>query len=885
MLACPKCSQSGLADLKSYVAHIAAVHSHEPNFSIHCNLQKGTGNCCVAFKSLASYKTHLYRFHADIKVSSTEIEVICSVCGTGHNSLRALSVHYAKHCNEGMGVHCVVKHCNSVFEIHSSYRSHMSRSHKNVTLSHIKDAFIRHEPAIISNDNSAIFAKCDNTAPPEVSKPELFDINMFTRNIALLFLKMKTEYSLPEATVQNVIDDFAQVIDVCMVSVQQQVAAVGRRHNASDGMMNDISGVFENTCWNQAHAKLSTAWRRNSYWREHFTYIEPVEYKFEDNVMCTDKFQYVSLIESVKAILKNESVRAQITKGTNSVEGHLSTLRDGLKHKQNRVFSAKNTAVQVILYSDEFEVVNPLGPHKRKHKMFAVYFTLGNFDNEIKSKKSAVFLLALCKSVSIKKYGFKYLTDIINQDITILESEGISIDGYTDKVFGAVAFIAGDNLNSNMIGGFNSSFSPNVSHPCRYCMVSNVELQIIDSVDKIENRTVESYEKQASEVLEDPTVAQMYGVRNKSPFIHGTYHVVDGLPPDIMHDLLEGVVPFELALVIKCLIDQRFFTLDELNGIISDWNYGPQDKANKPVILALNFGECVKQNAGRMWCLLRLLPVMIGGKIPQGNKYWNFILQLKDIVELCFAQQLAVGHVQFLQNKIQDHLATFHELFPNNMLKPKQHFLLHYPRMFMLYGPLRLCWCMRFESKHFFFTHLMTVVSNYKNATSTLAQRHQWKLAFLLADRSNFLGNSPSFSATETVDLNFLSDVISDAIASSNISTNKPIHRCKFAAITGITYHCGMFVVIDVDMDSDLPVFGHIDSIYVQDMTCYFQLTKYSSLLDEHLSAYRIIASEDVCVLKVEQFVDYLPLTAYWVQTERYIVLQNFVYNHDLFTY
>lgn len=38
-----------------------------------------------------------------------------------------------------------------------------------------------------------------------------------------------------------------------------------------------------------------------------------------------------------------------------------------------------------------------------------------------------------------------------------------------------------------------------------------------------------------------------------------------GYPPDVLHDLLEGIVPVELALCLDILIKKRHFSLEELN--------------------------------------------------------------------------------------------------------------------------------------------------------------------------------------------------------------------------------------------------------------------------------------------------------------------------------
>ena len=67
-----------------------------------------------------------------------------------------------------------------------------------------------------------------------------------------------------------------------------------------------------------------------------------------------------------------------------------------------------------------------------------------------------------------------------------------------------------------------------------------------------------------------------YGINSSSPLnTLQFYHVCDfGLPPDIMHDLLEGYVPYKVKLMLKYYIEERrLFKLEELNVMINNCRY------------------------------------------------------------------------------------------------------------------------------------------------------------------------------------------------------------------------------------------------------------------------------------------------------------------------
>lgn len=95
-------------------------------------------------------------------------------------------------------------------------------------------------------------------------------------------------------------------------------------------------------------------------------------------------------------------------------------------------------------------------------------------------------------------------------------------------------------------------------------------------------------------------MATCYGINMESILNSSNYfHVVDGLPPDIMHDVLEGALPYEIKLMLSHLLHQSYFTLKEVNKRILTFNYG-SDSKDKPSILTsaslCSSGTYIKQS-------------------------------------------------------------------------------------------------------------------------------------------------------------------------------------------------------------------------------------------------------------------------------------------------
>ena len=55
--------------------------------------------------------------------------------------------------------------------------------------------------------------------------------------------------------------------------------------------------------------------------------------------------------------------------------------------------------------------------------------------------------------------------------------------------------------------------------------------------------------------------------------------------PDVMHDVLEGVAPYEVKEMIKLMVSNGYFTLTELNTQISNFPYAESDLNSKSSVI------------------------------------------------------------------------------------------------------------------------------------------------------------------------------------------------------------------------------------------------------------------------------------------------------------
>ncbi len=840
------------------------------------------------FTKLETYKTHVFRHHrtyycnthADLSAGtiadSVNYDILCPICNDKIKDLIKLSSHFARHCQSGLVVKCVISGCSASFRLHSSYSSHMSRCHKDFRV--VNDLYCHyHTVRDIADEINSVDDSGEDNQTDEAGI--LLDCSAIQKTLAMHFMKMQESVMIPVSTVQLAVENCVAFYEINQDITKSLIQNILLKHDVSVNIQNEITTALANSPFGIALMSLDSDSKRKTYISNYCGLVAPKALYYRLNAIQSAKcFQYISLIESLKSLLRNEDILCQVMATTTAKPNIISSYADSTSFRSNPIFRNHQNSLQIILYSDEFEVVNPIGAHKKKHKILAFYYILGNLNCNSRSKKSDMQLLCLCKSKHITKFGLQFVAQCVNEELTVLENEGIDI-GQPEKLYGALAMIVGDNLNSHMIGGFNCSFSPNVFRPCRFCMVTRDEIKTVLEVDKFTSRTEESYKHQAMVVAQDPSQAQTFGVRNNSPFNHGSFHVSRGLPPDIMHDILEGVAPYEMALVLRSLIGQGYFTVEKLNKVIKRWPFGPLDRLDRPVEIATDFGDKIQQNAGRTWCLLRMLPLMIGEWIPENNVYHQFLCDLVDIVEMAFSFSLSTPLISLLQTKIQDHLQEFLVLFPNKSLLPKHHFLLHYGHAYTYFGPLHVCWSMHFESKHAYFKKLVRVINNFKNLLSTLAERHQLYQAYLTHVDFKRSDVSKISKTTEIIVENF-SEELKHMLTDSGIQLERPIHDCHFISYCGIDYHIGMYVVIGYNEIG--PIFGKIVSIYMQDMVHILVLRICCSEWEEHFHAYRIALTGQFKLLSISELVDYYPLSSYERMGRKYVVTKNFLFDeHD----
>lgn len=85
--------------------------------------------------------------------------------------------------------------------------------------------------------------------------------------------------------------------------------------------------------------------------------------------------------------------------------------------KKNILFNQVRKNIEIILFQDAFEICNPLGSSKKKHKLIGVYIMLGNIPHQYRSCIRNIQLVMLCIESHIKNFSFEVILQPLIRDL------------------------------------------------------------------------------------------------------------------------------------------------------------------------------------------------------------------------------------------------------------------------------------------------------------------------------------------------------------------------------------------------------------------------------------------------------------------------------------
>lgn len=199
------------------------------------------------------------------------------------------------------------------------------------------------------------------------------------------------------------------------------------------------------------------------------------------------------------------------------------------------------------------------------------------------------------------------------------------------------------------------------------------------------------------------------------------------------------------------------------------------------------------------------------------------------------APEIHTWYLSYLTFLIGEYIAI-RKKFPQP-LRPKHHFLIHYPELILKFGPLIKVWTLRFESKHTFFKRRIRSIKNFLNVTKSLSVSHElfqsyirnigdYKCGVEVGDGSDF-------------NVNYYNIEIQNIIKNANLSTS--FQEYKNITLKGVSYRKEDAVFVSCAYHYNVEV-GQIIKILYNDQTeeTLAIVEVLETVFQAHLRAYQL---------------------------------------------
>jgi len=536
---------------------------------------------------------------------------------------------------------CHIDNCLRSFHRKDSFKKHILSHEFDTSFKRLVDIVPTiHTIQAHTSDSNLDTKFCPETESCSDNEDVLKDIPWFLKKLDIaiqhLIAQLYDNLSLTKSDIQKIIEIIQSFCCLELLNRLEQII-LNCDLNEIVSSFKVISKYFDN---------FNTEYKRESFFKNMKYFIKPSqiiigaspdESRRQNKVSLTIKNRtccYVPIQEQLQQFFKLPNVLQQILDyqedlEINNTESYKNMVQGSLWNSIKTTTTSDKIILPLILYFDDFEVGNPLGSHAGYYKIGCLYYNIPTIPPKYSNRLENVFISTLFHSSDRCHFGNNAVLQHVINELKILEKDGLYIENGKKHVHFAFSFVIGDNLGIHSILGLNESFSSN--YYCRFCLADKtVTKELIteqSNLLRLKNQYVSHLENKD------------FGIKERCIFNDlKYYHIYENQCVDVMHDLYEGILRYDMANIISKLIDLNYFTLESLNFKIKYNLYNPHEKNIPPAIKEnhLKNGSIIC-SAAEMNTLVNNFRFIVGDIVPQGNKIWEFYLLAMKITEIIFS--------------------------------------------------------------------------------------------------------------------------------------------------------------------------------------------------------------------------------------------------------
>ena len=227
-------------------------------------------------------------------------------------------------------------------------------------------------------------------------------------------------------------------------------------------------------------------------------------------------------------------------------------------------------------------------------------------------------------------------------------------------------------MSAHDIGGFQKTFSCN--YICRFCKITYKTFRDILDTDKLNKIDNNLYKEEINKIESNNCILKSKCALSKLSY----FKVHVSLPPDIMHDLLEGVIPVTLSKISFYFFNSKIIPLNSyLKKISFIENINKPNLFLKSIFINIKKMPKIIGSASQKLELFYIFPQLFDiDKVCEKDE-WKIYLILREILYYLYAPTINNIILKHLSQLIKSFLINFSLCFGKYSLTPKFHFMLH----------------------------------------------------------------------------------------------------------------------------------------------------------------------------------------------------------------
>lgn len=806
---------------------------------------------------------------------------MCSACNLKYPTFKHLNDHFKiNHRNNELELYCPFESC-----VRQKYCKRSFQRHLKTHFTKEKFSFFQQNQSIKPNTNIATNDKMqliepDNILPRiELSEERLENdcsiptistklsdlLKNIKANIFKTGLNIYSHPLLPMSAAEDILKNIEEHLIIPFTDIISEIEP--KSQNLLQEITREVSAI------NTEYKFIKTLERRNLYSTPSYEVLN--EY-FSETVkkgktvmgLVQERCIVMDIEFQIKTFLETPGILDLMKKYTDeqincsNIESYISG--------EHWAKKAKHNTFAIEMFTDEFEVNDPLGSKTGVNSLAGYYYSFPNLPPYLNTRLKNIFVALIVESKLLKEQSnVDICSIIIEKMINKLSSNGIEVkfNDEIQKIFLKLGLWKGDNLGLNKSLGFSPGFNANCY--CRFCKIKRKEAQTKWDLNGVEARNIDNYNLDLEKSFFESGIAFETKLNNIENF-----HATDNPFCDKMHDYDEGVAKNDIEnLLTYFVMKKKYFTLNRLNFIKKYFNYGQQEVKNRSCPFKYAFKLVnkkrikyikVKTSASQMVCLIKYLPLMLKSLVPEKDLGWKFLLIISKLSDLLNKSSYSENDVTNLRRTITNHHKMFRRLFPTIAFTPKFHFLLHYPDIIKEMGPPRRNNCYMYEMKHKDLKKIARSVMSRKFLALTIAKKVSIQDSKFKYDRQH--NTISEFSKIRKVNSILLQNLENEH---EHLLLEKNIDKTSTTFYKSISFRDHIYKIGDIIGQTE-STFYRVTSIIKTTGKYFLTLKELITAFDKKSSFYKITGFTNYSIISFDDLKSF-PLNEHNVRGSSYI--------------